>query len=278
MREREIQEFDADLSDIGRMADDDIPLAKAALRAAMLEYPTLDVRRWLGEIDELAERATSRADSGTSSARLAALDETLFEEAGFHGNVLDYYDPQNSFLNDVIERRTGIPITLSILYIEAGRRLGLDLRGIGFPGHFLVGHFGRDGVEIVDPFNRGRRLTRGDCALMLEDAHGATLDERMLEPVGHRQILVRMLTNLKMIYMQRSDVERTLGAIDRILQVSPASLTELRDRGLVLLQADQPNRALDDLRAYLEASPAGADAEAVRAAIGSALRELARFN
>src|SRR5262245_62910963 len=129
--------FSPDLSDLA-LRDDDIPLAESALRIALTEYPDLDPTRWLGEIDVLTARARSLAADETPDGLLAATDAALFREAGFRGNADAYYDPRNSFLNDVIERRIGIPITLSVLYIEVGRRLGLDIRGVGFPGHFLV--------------------------------------------------------------------------------------------------------------------------------------------
>jgi regulator of sirC expression with transglutaminase-like and TPR domain len=262
------------------LPDNRIDLGEAALRIATLEYPNLDVARWLREIDAIASRAVARAGDADRRGRARAVDHVLFEELGFHGNVESYYDPRNSFLNDVIARRTGIPITLSVLYIEVARRAGLEARGIGFPGHFLVGREYEDGVvEIVDPFNGGARLERDDCARMLAatGVDRARLDTH-LEFVSNRQILSRMLTNLKLIYLQAGSFDRALETIDRLLQVGPASPREVRDRGLVRLQVGDAAGALRDLTAYADATLDGEEADVVRSAIAAAKRELAKLN
>ncbi|HQR38218.1 MAG TPA: transglutaminase-like domain-containing protein [Blastocatellia bacterium] len=274
------ERFDSDLSDLAGLSDNDIPLASSALRLALPEYPELDHQRWLSELDRLAARAREIASGRSPSELLDALDATLFDEHGLHGNATDYFDPRNSFLNDVLETRSGIPISLAVIYIETGRRLGLQLEGIGFPGHFLVGHFANHDVEFIDCFNRGARLGRSDCVdLLVANGGSADLfDESCLEPVTHRQILLRMLANLKLIYLKRSDYARAVGAIDRILQLAPDMLSEVRDRGLVLLQSGNAGTALHDLEQYLDRSPAGTDLETVRKAMAAARNSLARLN
>ena len=270
----------ANLSDLIALPDDRIDLAEAALRIAALEYPKLDLSRWLREIDAIAARVDALATSTRARDRAEAVDVVLFEELGFRGNVDAYYDPKNSFLNDVIERRTGIPITLSVLYIEVSRRAGLDVRGIGFPGHFLVGWQQEDGsVEIVDPFNSGARLRREDCATMLA-ATGADRErlDAHLEFVTNRHILSRMLTNLKLIYLQGGNFDRALEAIERLLQLDPTTSNEKRDRGLVRLQLGDAVGALRDLVRYAEEPLDPNEADVVRNAIAVAKRQLAKLN
>ena len=216
------ERFDPDLSDLAVLGDNEIPLALSALRIALAEYPALDSARWIRELDRLADRARDRAAGDAPRELLAALDATLFDEHGLHGNATDYFDPRNSFLNDVLETRVGIPISLAVIYIETGRRLGLRLHGIGFPGHFLVGHFDGHAIEFIDCFNRGARLSRDDCfdLLVAKGGNADLFDESCLEPVTHRQILLRMLANLKLIYLKRADFGRAIVAIDRILQLA----------------------------------------------------------
>lgn len=272
--------FQDDLSDLAGLGDDRTPLAESALRIALLEYPRLDPAPSLRELDALARRAREIAGGSDAESLVAALNTTLFDEAGFTGNGSAYYDPKNSFLNEVLERRTGIPITLSVVYLEAGWRLGLALKGIGFPGHFLVGLESAGEHSFLDPFNRGARMSRDECAALVPsgDDDATHLDDMFFEPVTNRQILLRMLTNLKLIYVQRQAFDRAVAVIDRILQLEPGALTELRDRGLVRLQAGEVRRAARDLEAFLDRAPAGADRETAVTALGAARRALARFN
>jgi regulator of sirC expression with transglutaminase-like and TPR domain len=272
--------FHDDLSDLAGLGDDKTPLAESALRIALLEYPSLDPAPSLRELDSLARRARAIADGDDPASLVAALNTALFVEAGFTGNASAYYDPKNSFLNEVLERRTGIPITLSVVYLEAGWRLGLGLKGIGFPGHFLVGLESAGALQLLDPFNRGASMTREQCAALVPSAEDgdAGLDDMFFEPVTNRQILLRMLTNLKLIYIQRLAFDRAVAVIDRMLQLEPGALTELRDRGLVRLQAGEVRRAAADLESFLDRAPAGADRETAVTALGAARRALARFN
>jgi regulator of sirC expression with transglutaminase-like and TPR domain len=271
--------FSADLSDLAGRSDDEIPLAESALRIAADAYPSLDPAPWLREIARLAERAAALARGEGVGDRLDAVDAALFVESNFRGNRDDYYDPRNSFLNDVLERRTGIPITLAVVYIEVGRRVGLDLRGVGFPGHFLVGAFGAGDPLFVDAFDRGARLDRDACARLLDHGGGEPfIDDSFFEPVGHRQILLRMLTNLKLVYVRRREYERAIAAIDRILQLQPDAINEVRDRGLVRMEAGDLRLALTDLEHFIDHAPPGADSERAVSAAAIARRELARYN
>jgi regulator of sirC expression with transglutaminase-like and TPR domain len=275
---RSARHFDADLRDLGCAADGDIPLAASALRIALTEYPSLDPARWLGELDELARRARELGADDLPS-RIEAVDYALFEDAGFRGNEDAYYDPRNSFLNWVLEHRTGIPITLSLVYVEVARRLGIPAEGVAFPGHFVVGIFSATGVELVDVFKRGTRLDDRACRELytLQTGGAVAFDRSAIRPTPARRILVRMLTNLKGIYLRAGDYGRAISALDRILQVDPGEHSALRDRGSALLQMGEPARALRDLEAYLELVPEG-DHTQVEKLMAAARRSIASFN
>jgi regulator of sirC expression with transglutaminase-like and TPR domain len=234
-----------------------IPLAEAALAVAAEEYPRLDVAGSLGVLDTLAAAVSAKlGPQRTSADVLRALRASLFEEGGFRGNRDHYYDPRNSFLNEVLERRLGIPITLSIVHIEVASRVGLPLQGVAFPGHFLV-RCASGGREVfIDPFHGGEVLSAEDCVARLQArAPRAEFDPRHLEPVGTRQILARLLHNLKRIYVEASDDVRALWVVDRLVLLSPDDLHERRDRGLVCARLGHATAAVQDLAAYLDASP-----------------------
>jgi regulator of sirC expression with transglutaminase-like and TPR domain len=269
-----------DLSDLAGLDDRRIDLAVAALRIATIEYRQLDAGRWLRELDELGERASALATSDDDEGRLEGVDEALFREAGFRGNEDAYYDPRNSFLNDVLARRTGIPISLSVVYIEVARRAGVRVEGIGFPGHFLVGYFGAGEPVVIDPFRGGARMRRPELEALLGQVTGSRreLSPEVLRPLAARQLLVRMLNNLKLIYTQHNDFARAVAVTSHILQLEPGELIERRDRGLLLLQLGDARAALPDLEAYAAADPAGEEIAAVREAIATARRLLAQMN
>ncbi len=245
----------------------DIPLDRAALAIAEEEYPGLSTEPYLRSIDALAERARLRiAGRRGAAGALRALRETLFEEAGFRGNDEDYYDPRNSFLNEVLDRRLGIPISLSVLFLSVARRVGLPVHGVRFPGHFLVKHEAGGRELFIDPYRGGEILTAEECADRYRAAtHGkGSFDPRFLDPATPRQILARMLHNLKRIYGEQGDDVRTLWVIDRLLLLTPGDPEERRDRGLVSARLGGTAAALADLRAYLAAAPDAADAAEVR--------------
>jgi regulator of sirC expression with transglutaminase-like and TPR domain len=258
---------------IAALPDAQIDLAEAALWIAAEEYPALDVQVYLARLADLATSASSRMRGARgANERVERLNEFLYRELGFAGNRADYYDARNSFLNDVLERRTGIPITLAIVYVWIARRLGLPAHGIGFPGHFLVRCDDPDEI-LVDPF-AGAVVTRDECAAWLRAAAGADvpLDPRLLEPSPARQILARVLRNLKQIWLAREDWQRALDCAERILILSPDAPLDLRDRGLLFARLECFAAAEADLRRFLVLAPEDAGADAVR----SQLIELAR--
>ncbi len=255
----------------------EIPLAEAALAIAEEEYPGLRARGYLDLLDELARDVRSAAQGLGAAAILRALRRVLFEERGFRGNAEAYYDPRNSFLNEVLDRRLGIPLTLAIVYLEVGARVGLRVQGVAFPGHFLV-KYASGGREIfVDAFNGGELLSTEDCAARFRDASGGQkLDPRALESVGTRQILSRMLQNLKRIFLETGDDVRTLWVVDRLLMLAPEDPGARRDRGLVFARLGGVGAAAADLEAYLSAAPGAEDAGELRALLGQ-LRAGARL-
>jgi regulator of sirC expression with transglutaminase-like and TPR domain len=245
-----------------------VPLAEAALAIAEEEYPGLATADYLGRLDALGAAVGRKlGEARDPASTLRALREVLARDEGFRGNAEAYYDPRNSFLNEVLERRLGIPITLGLLYIEVAARAGLELLGVGFPGHFLVKYAGTPGREIlVDPFHGGEILSSDDClARFRERAPGLTLEAKHLAAVGPRQILARMLHNLKKIYVEAGDEVRALWVIDRLLILAPDDASERRDRGLVEARLGGSAAALADLEAYLAATPDAPDADEVRA-------------
>jgi len=256
-------------------------LGEAALWIAAEEYPDLDVGGWLGQLAALGRRAAERVTPNLDvDATAAALGRVLFEEEGFHGNTEDYYDPRNSFLNDVLERRLGIPITLSIVYIEVAARAGVRVRGVGLPGHFIVRMERPGGTRLLDPFHGGRALTEADCDRLVERVSGAqvSLDSRYLRPVTTREILVRMLRNLKGAYVSLGDWNRALVAVDRILLLAPEDLGEVRDRGGIYSRAGQTRAAIRDWETYITRAPDAPDVERVRESLRALRQALASLN
>jgi regulator of sirC expression with transglutaminase-like and TPR domain len=242
-------------------------LDEASLAIAAEEYAGLDQAAYLGRLDALAERVLRRAPAPVRAAStLRALREILFEEEGFKGNEKSYYDPRNSYLNEVLDRRLGIPISLSVLFMEVARRAGLALEGVGFPGHFLVKLRPEAGPEVfIDPYNGGEFLTADECVGRFKNVSlGREFDSRFLEGVAPRQILGRMLHNLKRIYVEQGDDVRAFWVIDRLLLLAPDAIDEVRDRGLVSARLGLKPAAARDLAAYLEREPGAADAGEVR--------------
>lgn len=251
---------------VGR-PEDELDLAAATLLIAQAEYPDLDREFYAGVLDRLAGEGKGRTAQEAGPYGVAnALSEYLFDEQGFRGNEDDYYDPRNSYLNDVLERRLGIPITLAVVYIEVGRRLGLPIVGVGLPGHFLVKYLTPDEEIIIDPFHRGIILSEEECADLVSQTAGRPLPWRpeYLAPVSKKQILARMLNNLKGIYLSKQDDMRALAAVDRLLLIDGQDLHELRDRGRLRCRVGDLRGALADLESYLAAVPQAPDEQAVR--------------
>ncbi|HKY31217.1 MAG TPA: transglutaminase-like domain-containing protein [Candidatus Polarisedimenticolia bacterium] len=262
--------------------DDRIVLPEAALLIARDEYPDLPVAAYLRRLEEIAAGAGAAAAGaeGNPFAVIDALNSHLFGTLGFRGNQDDYFDPRNSYLNDVLDRRLGIPLTLSIVYLEAAAGAGFPLRGIGFPGHFLVQHASHGREILIDPFHRGAILLPEDCRARLRQAYGAEvpLEEGFFRPVGKRAILARMLHNLKHIHLRREDYPRALRAIEKLMLLTPRDPGLRRDRGFVHLKMERPGRAAEDLEAYLALQPEADDAEEARRRIRAIRRDAALHN
>jgi len=268
---------------VGQEVEDErIDLARAALTIAQTEYPDLDVDAYCGRIEGLAQRVKQQVPSlGDPSDSIAALNQVLFEEEGFRGNTEDYYDPRNSFLNDVLDRKLGIPIALAVVYMEVARRVGFPLVGVGMPGHFLLKHYDIEGGEIlVDPFNRGGVLTAIDCQHRLDQIYGGQmpLQPEFLMAVSRRQVLVRMLNNLRSIYLSSRNFRKALPVVDLILAVYPRSPEDVKQRAMLRWSLGQSRGALADLEDYLKMSPDASDADEIRQTAASLRRMMATMN
>jgi regulator of sirC expression with transglutaminase-like and TPR domain len=266
-----------------------IDLARACLMIAQDAYPELVVDRYLGEIERMAIKLRARLPGeGGAEERVVALNQFLFGDLGFTGNTREYYDPRNSYLNEVIDRRTGIPITLAILYMEVGRRIGLPLAGVSFPGHFLVRLKLRGGTLVLDPFSDGAPLSEGELRERLQRVipEGASDEvpvaelplDQFLEPATNRQILARMLRNLKGIYRDAGKPERMLDVLNRMLVVAPDASGELRDRGFVYHKLECYRAALKDLTDYVQREPDAPDSDEVRVRMMELSSLCARLN
>jgi len=266
-----------------------IDLARACLLISQDAYPGLDVEGYLGEIERFAARLRGRLQGSRGAEdRVVELNQFLFDELGFHGNARDYYDPRNSYLNEVLDRRMGIPLTLSVLYLEVGRRIGLALEGVSFPGHFLVRLPLRGSMLVLDPFSGGEPQSETDLRARLRRVVPAGTTgpvpleelplEQFLEPAGKRQILARLLRNLKGIYREADKPERLLEVLNRMLMVAPEAHGELRERGLVYQRLECYRAALKDLSDYSSLEPDAPDIEDVRTKVLELSALCARLN
>jgi regulator of sirC expression with transglutaminase-like and TPR domain len=248
------------------LPDAGIPLAETALIIACEEYPQLELAPYLEVLDQLGETARLRKSAVSSPAEtVATINSVLFDSYGFRGNTDDYYDPRNSFFNDVLDRRVGIPITLSAVYIEVARRVNFPISGVGMPGHFLVKYIDQHDEIFVDPFNRGQILTRDDCRKRLIEMYGDRLEfqDRFLGRATNRQIVWRMLSNLKDIYVKGHAIDKCLSIVDMMLMVDSNDPAQYRDRGLLRMQLRQFEGAGRDLQHYLHHSPNAQDREEI---------------
>jgi len=242
-------------------------LDRAALMIAKsLQYPLLDIDEHLQMLDAMGNELNNLIGSKKRPTEIiASINEYMFEKQGFKGNIEDYYDPRNSYLNDVIARKTGIPITLSVLYMELARRVGFELQGVGFPGHFLVKHMYYDIAIVIDTFNKGRILAQEDFQHLLDQLYNGQVrfEQRFLNSVKNEQILIRMLRNLKDAYMHSYDYNRALSATDMIITIDPNLAEEFRDKGLIFYQKKLYSDALSNLTKYLEMQPDAGDADSI---------------
>ncbi len=253
MPERETARLFARMMERG---DEEIDLADAALLIARLEYPNLDAKAQLHRLDHMAKQVALAPDNA-SLEHVQSLNEFLFHREGFSGNQEEYDDPRNSYLNDVLDRKKGIPITLSLVYLEVAKRHALPIVGVSFPGHFLVKYLTGSGEIIIDPYNQGAVLTLKDCEQRLKEHFGeeAELQPDFLSAATNKQILARMLNNLKGSYFRRQNYPRVLRLVEMALSIDPGSRQELRDRGMVYLLMGRYHQALSDFHTFIALSP-----------------------
>lgn len=252
--------------------DHALDVGEAALWIGAEEDGPIDVDAYLARLDELAAPLRPRVGPERSPReRLDQLLAYIFRECGFHGNETDYYDPRNSYFHHVLDRRCGLPISLALVLIEVARRVGLRIAGVGFPAHFLAVDLDLPQLYI-DPFYGGRLLTEYECRVMLRQKTQGRVefDRSYLRPVGGRQLLIRMLTNLKSVHLSRGDLERALAASDRILLLAPNAAEEYRDRGLCQLQRRAFRAAVADLNQYLSLAPMAEDRQLIAARVTEA--------
>lgn len=246
--------------------DDHISLAGAALLVSREEYPQLPEERYLSQLDLLAEETRDRMDDET--APLFVLQEllnTLYNRHGFRGNREAYYDPRNSFLNDVLDRKLGIPLTLGIVVLEVGWRLGLPLEGVNFPGHFLV-RFRGDAIDLlIDPYDDGAVRFEDEAQELLDRVYGGMIrvDDSFLRAATKREMLVRLLVNLKSLYLNVRDHGRALAVVERLLLIRPIGSAEIRDKGVILARLGRKEEALEQLEAYLNVAPDATDSKRI---------------
>ncbi|MGE5125308.1 MAG: SirB1 family protein [Betaproteobacteria bacterium] len=269
------------LEDLLSRPDREVNLAEAALLVAAEEYAGLDVRSYLARLDEMGAGLRQRLDDEPRPERaIMALNHYLFQEQGFHGNSERYYDARNSYLNEVLDRRTGIPITLSTVFMEVAARAGLEVEGVGLPGHFVVRVQTPSRPLLVDPFHGGTLLTEKDCQARLDRIFNGKvkLEPRMLRPCRRRDMLERMLRNLKAIYLRDQDQHRALRVVDLLVRILPGSAEDLRDRGLIYAALDCYGLAAHDLESYLSLAPGAKDAEDLAARAALLRQSAARLN
>jgi len=253
-----------------------VPMAEGALLLACEEYPQLELAPYLDRLDEIGETVRPRLKSNPSPIEaIDTINDVLFGVLGFRGNTDDYEDPRNSFFNDVLERRVGIPITLSAVYLEVARRVEFPLSGVGMPGHFLV-KYGDEQTELfVDAFNQGEILSRDDCARRFAEIFGDSqpFSERMLARTSPRQILFRMLNNLKSIYLKARTFDKGLAMVDLMLMADPSAVEQYRDRGVLNVQLRRFAAASKDFERYVKEAPTSED----RTQVEDHLKELHRI-
>jgi regulator of sirC expression with transglutaminase-like and TPR domain len=255
-------QYRADFVRMVQRPDPAIELARTALLVAAESDPNVDVDGELATLESWAAELKSRLDPDWNNLqKLARLRAYVFEELGFRGAHDDYFSPRNSLLHEVLKRRLGIPLTLAIVMLELGWRVGIPFEGVGFPGHFLVRLAGEPADLLLDPYRRGMSVHEEDCHRMLLDTTGGKLqfNRDLIASVGKREMIIRLLNNLKGAYLRAGEDALALAAVDRLLVLVPDDVDETRDRGLLLFRLHQYGRALDCLQSYLERASAASD-------------------
>lgn len=273
--------FRRQFSELVAGPDEAVDLALGSLLIAAEEYPGIEIHRYLDTLQRLGESVSDRVGADAPAQdRIDALNRLLFEDERFCGNLENYYDPRNSYLNDVLDRRTGIPITLSTVYMEVARRAGLEVQGVGLPGHFIVKVGAPEGEILLDPFNAGARLSEDDCQRRLDRIFEGRVKVQpaLLAACARKEILARTLRNLKLIYAKADDHERCLGVVDLLLRVSPGSGEDLRDRGLLYADLDCYGLALRDLEEFLARFPEAPESAGLVEKIATLRGRAARLN
>ena len=250
--------------------DEELNLARAALLVAQEEYAQLPVERYLVRLDALAEEVRDRL--GPEKGPLVILGEvlaSLFGNRKLSGNRKQYHDPRNSFLNDVLDRGLGIPLTLGLVLLEVGWRLDLPLEGVDFPGHFMVRYRGEAVIFLIDPFHGGRVWLESEAQELLDRQHGGVvrLRKRHLRTAARHDMIVRLLLNLKGIYHRLRDHKRALAVVERILILRPTAPSQIRDRGYLLAQLGRSGEAVTQLETYLTFAPEARDVQRVEALV-----------
>ncbi len=262
--------------------EEHIDLTRAALIIARTEYPDLDPEPYVKRVYELAARVGAQIPGlGEPAETISALNSVLFDEEGFCGNRDNYYDPRNSFLNDVLDRKLGIPITLALVYMEVARHVGFPLFGVGMPGHFLLKHYDVEGRELLlDVFNRGCVVTPTECQRRLDEIYAGQLplQPEYLIAVSRRQLLTRMLNNLKSTYLASRNFKKALPIVDLVLAIYPRSPEDMKQRAFLRYSANDLRGAAADLETYLKMSPDASDADEMRHTAVSIRRTLAMMN
>ncbi len=256
-----------------------LDLAEIALLIARDEFPNLDVEAHLNELAAMAHEVKPHL-RGYLAHQIQGLCRYLFHEMGFRGNAREYYDPRNSYFNQVLERRVGIPISLSAVVMAVGRRAGLDIVGVGLPGHFIVKAIDPRQEVIIDPFHGGRILSPEDCETLVAEVTGAAFvaSPLALAPLPLGLIVERMLNNLRVIYVKRQDWPRAIRIMSRLRLLKPEDVVLRRDLGICLIQQQQPGKAIDHLRSYLAAAEEANDRANVRQLLDAAIKSVARWN
>ena len=268
------------LFDLAQLENDQIDLAEGALLIAKGAYIDLDIEMYLQRLNQMAEELQSQIGRETDTRdQINHLSRYLFETQGFAGSSQEnYYDARNSYLNEVLERKIGIPITLSVVYMEIGKRIGLPLVGVGFPGHFIVKH--RDLETVIDPFEKGHILSDEDLSERLTQLfrEPVPMHPRFLQAVTHKEILARMLRNLRQIHFRVGEYEQAAKAAEQITWLAPQSAQDYRDLGYLSYQVNAYAKSLDSFNTYLRLSDDPPDREEIRRNIRVLTQQIAKLN
>ena len=256
--------------ELAQRPDQHIDLSEASLVIALEDYPGIDIGRYLNQLESWSDDVRQRTAGSSDVERIIdEINHLLFELEGFVGNADDYYDPRNIYLNEVLDHHSGLPIALSILYIEISRRVGLPVSGVALPGRFLVKISGPWGEILVDPFDEGRVLSTSECQRLIDAVFGGgvRLREHHLRAASNRDVIAKLLAHLKSVHLTHHNLETALAAIDRLLVLDSRDTYELKDRAVIAMQLHRYDEAIEFLTRYLEAAPHAEDIRHVKSEI-----------